>query len=48
MIDPQQFLYMIHSLIRSVNHQDLSKDPENLYLIESRVQELSNVVPDAA
>ena len=30
------------------NHQDFSKRPENLYLIESMRQELSNAVPDVS
>ena len=32
--------------MRPANHQDLSKRPRNLYLIESMAQELSNAVPD--
>ena len=46
MIGPQQSVYMLHALMRPANHQDFSKRPENLYLIESMAQELSNAVPD--
>ena len=40
--------YMEHAFIDPANHQDLSERPENLYLIESMAQELSNAVPDAS